>query len=186
MATPAAKKLITLDEYHQMGEDGVFLENNRVELIEGEILEMAPIGGEHVWIVANLHNYLAREYADKLFVFSQSPIELSNFTEPLPDLVATQLPSSPRRERPITLTNTLFVVEVSVTTLRHDRDRKLPLYAQAGIPEVWIVDVNNETVTVYSRPEGNLYKQTDTYKRGEAVRSTTVPGLTVPMNVILG
>ncbi len=127
----------TVEEYRKMGEAGIFSEDDRVELIDGEVVEMAPIGGRHVESVIRLNRLLSCWALDTreagLFVSVQNPLALSGYGEPQPDLILVR-----RREGrsgvPVP-EEVLLVVEVADTSLVYDRDRKLPLYAEAGIPE---------------------------------------------------
>jgi Uma2 family endonuclease len=135
----------TVEEYHKMAEAGVFSEDDRVELIQGEVVEMTPIGWRHARCVSTLNMLLTR-YADGRYVVSvQNPIAVDEHGEPQPDLaLVTELPVG-RLPGP---EEVLLVVEVSVTTLSYDRNVKLPLYARAGIPEAWIVDLTGEIIEV--------------------------------------
>ena len=134
----------TVEEYHRMGEAGIFSEDDRVELIGGAVVEMAPIGSRHMQSVARLNRVLSRwtfESPDDaaLFVSVQNPLVLFGKEEPQPDLVL--LRRSAERSDAFSSDEALLVVEVADTSLRYDRETKLPLYAAAGIPEAWIVDL---------------------------------------------
>lgn len=181
------KHRFTVDEYHKMGEAGIFGEDDRVELIDGEVVEMTPIGWRHARCVrrlVTLFGRLAGELAGGPYeVDAQNPVVLSEYGEPQPDLALV-------REVPVgrlpTPEDVALIVEVSDTTLAYDRNVKLPHYARAGIPEVWIVDLQNETIEVYADPEDGRYAKVRRYGREEELRSETVPGLTLPIEVILG
>jgi Uma2 family endonuclease len=129
----------TVEEYRRMGEAGIFLENDRVELIDGEVVEMTPIGWRHVFCVTRLTTLLS-EFAsgqatlERRYVVSvQNPVALRRHEEPQPDLALVEGPPSGRLPGPAEIA---LVVEVAETSLVHDRERKLPLYAEAGVPEV--------------------------------------------------
>ncbi len=147
-----ARKRFTVQEFDRMGETGVLAEGDRVELIDGEIVQMNPIGTRHVACVARCDRLLARGAGDAAIVFVQSPIQLGAYSEPQPDLAVVQ----PRLDfyesaRP-TASDVLLLVEVADTTLGYDRGTKVPLYARAGVPEVWVVDLGGAQVYVYREP----------------------------------
>jgi Uma2 family endonuclease len=146
----AKKHLFTVEEYHRMGETGIFGEDDRVELIDEEVVEMPPIGWRHAWAVTRLTTILVGWSAERCVASVQNPITLSlHDGEPLPDLVLVKDLPVGRLPGP---EDALLVIEVADTSLEYDRERKLPLYARAGMPEVWIVDLRNDAVEVYSEP----------------------------------
>lgn len=186
----AVRHRFTVEEYHKMAEAGILGEDDRVELINGEVVEMRPTGDRHVECVMRLTRILSRwsllEVPERagaaeegtLFVSPQSSLRLSRYSEPQPDLVLLRR-SGERTGTPVP-EETLLVVEVADTSLTQDRNQKFPLYAQAGIPEAWLVDLSGDAVEVHSRPEsgGDGYGTVSRYVRGERVASATVPGLT--------
>ena len=127
----------TTDEYHRMGEAGIFTEDDRVELIEGDVIQMAPVGDPHINAVDRLNEVFVIAVAGRARVSVQNPVRLSPRSEPQPDLLILRRESFGRAGRP---EDVLVLVEVSDTTLRYDRDTRLPLYAQHGIPDVLNVD----------------------------------------------
>jgi Uma2 family endonuclease len=170
----ARRRLFNVHEYHRMGEAGILRDGERTELIEGEIFEMAAIGGPHAGYVIQLTNLLARILPNELLVSPQNPVRLSNLSEPQPDLAVLRRPPARGREVPM-FDEVLLLIEVSDTSLRFDRERKLPLYAVAGIPEVWIVDVQADEVEVYWEPAGAAYHKTATFGKGDTIRSVSMP-----------
>ena len=159
-AVSVTKHRFTVEEYHKMGEAGIFDENDRVELIEGEVVEMAAMGDRHVECVMRLNRLLSRwafletseetsvAEEETLFVSPQSSLRVSGYGEPQPDLVLLRRREG-RAGTPIP-EETLLVVEVADTSLAYDRQRKLPLYAAAGIPEAWLVDLTEDRLEVHS------------------------------------
>ncbi len=147
----------TTADYHRMGEAGIIAPDVRVELIQGEIIDMTPIGSGHAGLVKHLNKIFIQTVGDAVVVGVQDPVVLDDFSEPEPDLALLRFredfytKSHPRPE------DVLLIVEVADTTLQYDREIKLPLYAHAGIPEVWLVDVVAKSVTVYSLPEEGGY-----------------------------
>src|SRR3712207_3329118 len=139
-----------VEEYHRMLEAGVLTEDDRVELIGGEIVDMTPIGWRHVACVNRLNMLLAAFAAGKGYTVSvQNPLRLAGDAEPQPDLALIK--ERPRREVP-TPEDVLLVVEVAEASLTYDREIKLPLYARAGIPEVWLVDLPHRKIEVRIDP----------------------------------
>ncbi len=142
-----------------MGEAGILHEDDRVELIEGDIVDMTPIGSWHAGAVAHLGRLLDRAVGDCAIVWVQNPVILNNLSEPEPDL-ALLLPRrdfyKPAHPRP---EDVLLIVEVADSSLRYDREVKVPLYARHGIPEVWLVDVESKALAVYRLPDGDSYRE---------------------------
>lgn len=173
----------TVAEYHQMGEAGIFTEDDRVELLAGEIYEMSPIGDRHVGAVNPLNEFfVVRLVGTEFMVSVQNPIRLGDDSEPQPDLVVMR-----RGVRGVPdAADVLLVVEVADSSRAYDRGKKLPLYAAAGIPEVWLVDVVAKTVERYTEPRGDRYRQLVVAERGDTVTSTVLPAIALPIADILG
>jgi len=154
-----------------MGEVGLLDEDDRVELIDGEVVDMDPVGGPHISCVIGLTHSLMRALDDGYFVSVQNPIRLRDGREPRPDLsLLKRRPAA--SEGPPEQEDVLLVIEVSDTTLAYDKDVKLRLYAEDGIPEAWIVDLNGRKVEGHSGPEATVV-------------SATVGGLSVPVDEVL-
>jgi Uma2 family endonuclease len=173
----------TVEEYHKMGEAGIFSEDDRVELVEGEIVEMTPIGWRHVEAVDRLNGLFNRWIVlkgddgglENLRVGVQNPLLLHEHGEHQPDVVLYR--AEEVRGRLPAAGDALLVVEVADTSLPYDRNIKVPLYARAGVSEAWIVDVRAGTVEVHSEPRGVGYAAVRRYSKDERVRSATVVGL---------
>lgn len=142
---------ITPDEYHQMGP--IFLDT-RLELIEGELFDMSPIGTAHFWTVAQLTHVLTLHLAKQAFIVCQGPLSLPD-SEPEPDVMVLKL--ADYRHRLPEPADVLLLIEVADSTVRYDRTRKLPLYARHGIPEVWLIDLNARVAEVHRQPVGERY-----------------------------
>ena len=179
-----ARRRFTAHEYHRMGEDGILHEDDRVELIEGEIVEMAAIGTRHFACVNALTRLLVRGVGDAAIVSVQNPVRLDEHTEPQPDLTVIRTRDY-RRSLPGP-EDALLLIEVSDTTLRYDRGVKLPLYARAGIPEVWIVDLVGEVIERYSGASEDGYRRVEQARRGEKIESEALPELTLRVDPVLG
>ena len=174
-----ARRLFTVDEYLLMAESGILHEDDRIELIEGEILQMAAIGTKHFACVNRLNRILVQGVGDAAIIHVQNPVQLSDLTEPQPDLALLR----PREDfyagkRPMPQ-DVLLLIEVSDTTLRYDQEIKLPLYALSGIPEVWIVDLSAEVLLTYAQPENRTYRKISQIGRGETTGLRVLPDLTV-------
>lgn len=155
-AVTLRKRKFDVDEYHRLGEAGILGEDDRVELIEGELVEMAPIGGEHATIVSALNMILVRQCDASQLVHVQNPLRLNRTSEPQSDLVVSRLIPG-LRDVP-NFKNALLVIEVADSTYNYDRKIKAPLYARAGVPELWIVDCQNRRVEVHTDAKADVYE----------------------------
>ena len=170
---------ITVHDYHRMGEIGVFAPDARVELIEGEIIDMASIGKDHQSIVDQLTRALVLVVGDHAIVRVQGSIRLSQWSEPEPDVVLLQPSPDFYRGESALGTDTLLVIEVSDTALKYDRDIKVPLYARHGVPEAWVVDVNGNALLVYGDLRDGKYERQVVLEHPAAVPVTHLPGITL-------
>jgi Uma2 family endonuclease len=177
------RRRFTVAEYEQMGAVGIFTEDDRVELIAGEIFEMSPIGLKHARCVNRLNRVLSRAVGPDMFVAVQNPIYLPDESAPQPDFaVVYERDTSDLWPTP---TDTLLVIEVADSSLEYDRNTKLPLYAAAGIGEAWLVDLASGTVERHSDPHDGLYRLVARARPGESLASTVLPALTIPIDTIL-
>jgi len=185
-AAQIARHLFSVDEYHRMGEAGIFGEDDRVELIEGEIIEMSPIGSPHAARVKRLNRLLVRRLGTRAIVQVQDPVVLNRLSEPEPDLAVLKPRVDFYAARHPEPTDVLLIIEVADSSRGFDRTVKAPLYAQAGIPELWIVDVIDEIVEVYRRPRRGAYRQISRFRRTQRVAIGAFPGATFRVADILG
>jgi Uma2 family endonuclease len=137
---------ISVEEYYRMGEAEILPPDARVELIDGEVIDMAAIGPSHAAVTNDLLSVLLSAVNGKGLVRGQAPIHLNDQSEPQPDVVIARLRPGNYRDAHPGPSDILLLIEVSDTTLRFDREVKVPVYAQAGVPEVWIVDLNGRKV----------------------------------------
>lgn len=172
------------EEYERMAEVGILGEDDRVELIDGEIVEMSPIGGRHVGCVNALADLLAEQVRREVLISVQNPIRLGSNQEPQPDIALVRR-GAPRNSVPAAA-DVLVVIEVADTSLEYDRGVKLPLYAAAGIEESWLVDLVAEIVERHTEPQDGVYRRIAPARRGETLSSTVLPGMTVSVDDILG
>jgi Uma2 family endonuclease len=148
-------------QYHLMAEAGVFDSESRIELIKGEIIQMSPIGKKHAVCVARLDRLLQRLLSNQAFIWVQSPVRLDNGSEPQPDLAILKLRDDFYEERLPIPEDILLIIEVSDSTIDYDLNIKMPLYAEFDIPEAWLIDVNEKTVTRFAKPSSSGYKSTE-------------------------
>jgi Uma2 family endonuclease len=149
---------ITVDEYYRMAEVGLLAPEARVELIEGVIIDMAPIGSRHGGTVVRLNRLLSRAVGDRAVVLVQHPVRLNNLSEPQPDLAVVKPRADDYTGAHPTGADTLLIVEVSETSFRYDRQIKVPLYAEHKIPEVWIVDLKSGQIHFFRVPAPGGYE----------------------------
>ncbi|HSK71106.1 MAG TPA: Uma2 family endonuclease [Pyrinomonadaceae bacterium] len=183
---PQPRRLrFSVDEYYKMIELGMLEDYEKAEIIEGELIQKMPIGDRHAFAVDNLNRFFVKNVADDILVRVQNPVRLSDYNEPVPDIILADLTKfdGKRHPRPA---ETLLIVEVSDTTLKYDRDVKLALYAEAEIHEVWIVNLKNDIIEVHQKPSVGIYQLAKIYKRGETVQSLVLPNLEVKVDEILG
>ena len=175
-----------VDEFARMGEAGIFTEDDRVELIDGEVLEMSPIGPPHAGTVNRLAELLITRLAGRANVIVQNPIRLDRHTEPQPDLVVARRRKDFYAGRHPEAADVLLVIEVADSSLRYDRTAKAPRYARAGIPETWIVDVQAGTVTVCADPGPQGYARRQVRRRGERIAAAGVPDPGLAVDDVVG
>jgi Uma2 family endonuclease len=154
----AARRRFTREEYQGMAEVGILKPTDRVELIRGEIVEMPRPGRRHVAFVNNLNRLLVLRLGDRAIVSVQNPVVLSDDTEPMPDLAVLGMRAVPYKDREAYPEDVLLLIEVADTSLRYDRSTKLRIYAEAGIPEYWIVDCVGETIEAHRTPGPEGYR----------------------------
>jgi Uma2 family endonuclease len=176
-----ARRLFTREEYHRMGEVGILKPTDRVELIRGEIVEMSPIGRRHVAFVDNLNQLLVVRLRGRAIVSVQNPVALSDDTEPQPDLKVLRRRPVPYKEREAYGEDVLLLIEVAETSLACDRSTKLRLYAEAGIPEYWVVDCVAESVELHRTPEGGRYRDVIRITGAAAVSPQAFPDVVLAL-----
>jgi len=173
----------TVAEYDQMGEIGIFGEDDHVELIDGEIIEMSPIGISHAWCVNQVLTHLIRTLGESVVFSVQNPIEIGERDLPQPDITIVRLSSDrSRHPRPA---DVLLPIEISDTSRDFDRNVKLRRYAEAGIAESWLVDLVTDTVERHSQPGPGGYRLIALAGRKESLPSTTLPAFTLIVDDIL-
>lgn len=185
MAPPLLKGPFTVDTYQRLAELGVLGEDERVELIAGQVVAMTPIGDRHASCVRRVHDLFARRALELAIIDVQNPVVLGPHDAPQPDLAvlkrrADGYPRHPRAR------DILLVIEVADTTLAYDRDVKIPLYARAAIPEVWLVNLPADRIDVYRQPVAGRYASVRGVSRGERLSPLRLPDITIEAAEILG
>jgi Uma2 family endonuclease len=179
------KHRITVDEYYRMAEVGLLAPDARVELIEGEIIDMAPIGTDHGSVVSELARLFILAAGDRARVHIQSAVRLDRASEPQPDLaVLVPRMDKYRHVHPVPA-DILLLIEVSDSTLRYDRDMKVPLYARHGIPEAWIVDLQNNVLRWYREPQGGVYLEQGEIREPGTLSPGALPDISVDLTGVL-
>jgi Uma2 family endonuclease len=178
---PAApRRLLTVDEYHRMGEAGILTDDDRVELIEGQLVAMAPICSEHTAAANALTRLLVLAVGDRGIVSVGNPVRLNRHSEPRPNFAVLK----PRDDYRKTLPgpeDTMLAVEVANTSLEYDRKVKLALYARGGIPEVWIVNLAAEEVEVHRSPAADNYTSVTRAAGSDDLTIEALPGVLIPV-----
>ena len=185
MALQLPRHKFTVHEYEQLGVSGIFSEDDRVELLDGDIVEMSPLGLRHVRCVNRLTMLLAPRLVGRAIVQVQSSLKLDVHWEPQPDVAVLRLRADDYRSGLPTGADVVLLIEVVDSSRDYDR-AKLPAYARSGIPEVWLVDLSQDLIEVYARPVKGAYREFQQLKRGESVVARTIAGLTLRVDRILG
>ena len=185
MAVQPVRHRFTVSEYYRMADAGIFGEDDRVELLDGEIVEMAAIGSRHAGCVNRLNSFFVQRLGRRAVVAVQNPVRLGDLSEPQPDLALV-------RPRPDDYGgghphpgDVLLLMEVADTTAAWERQHKLPLYASGGVGEVWLVDLAAPAVEVYRRPEGGVYGEVQVVGGGEVLSPLAFPDVALAVADLL-
>jgi Uma2 family endonuclease len=184
MSAVIQRHQFTIGDFARMVETGILAADQRVELIDGEVRKMHPIGSVHAAIVNRLTALLVAKLSGRAIVSVQNPVILNDFTEPQPDLVVLRLRDDFYKDELPAPGDVLLLIEVADTTLEYDRDEKVPRYARMNIPEVWLVDANSQQIMQYSRPNAGEYRHIATFGPGKELRSAAIESLDVSTNEV--
>ncbi len=180
------RRKFTVEQYHKMVESGILKEDERVELIRGEIIEMSPIGTKHAACVNRLVNLLVQLLGKRVIVAAQNPVALNNNSEPQPDVALLK----PRDDFYATAhpqpQDIFLLIEVADSTILYDREEKIPLYAKADIIEVWLVDINEQIVEVYQQSTATGYQHMQKFTSGQSLLIKAFPNVNITVNEIFG
>lgn len=181
-----ARHAFTVTEFHRMGEVGILSERDRVELIEGELVSMSPIGSHHAGAVNALTRLLILAAGERAVISVQNPVRLDEQTEPEPDVAVLRPREDDYRGATPAPGDVLLVVEVADTSLDYDRAVKRPLYARHGVPEVWVVDLAAREVEVCRGPVGGQYTSVNRVGAQGMLEPVLLPGVTISAAAVLG
>lgn len=185
MSVDTTRKLFSVAEYARMRTTGILAEDDRLELLDGEIRVMSPIGPRHAALVNRLNAAITRQLGATVIVSIQNPIQLNDYSEPQPDLALLH----PRDDYYATAhpcpDDIILVIEIADTSLPYDRDEKLPRYADAGIAEAWLIDVSAQTITQYTQPRNGTYRSRLTITNDETIVAQALPELQISVAHLL-
>ncbi len=185
-ATSLLKRLFTVEEYYQMYEAGLFANGERVELIRGEIIKMSPIGRRHAACVIRSSDVLTRKLGNRILLSVQNPLVLDNTSMPEPDIVLLKRKADFYESGLPQSVDVILLIEVADSTIDSDRELKIPIYAEDGITEVWLVDINNACIEVYRQPTSDGYQELLKYYRGQNLSILAFPDVNIAVDEILG
>ena len=186
MSAQLEPRRFNVTEYYRMAKAGVLKPDDRVELIEGEIIKMSPIGSPHAACVSRFASLLQTRRKLNAIVSVQNPVRLDDFSEPVPDIALLRPRNDFYAARHPKPADVLLIIEVADTSLLKDRNVKVPLYARAGIPETWLVNLPKQLIEVYFDLHNGKYRKCRKHKCGETIVSATVAGLSLKVKDILG
>lgn len=182
---PRRRRPLSVTDYDRMAEAGILRPGERVELIEGEIIDMSPVGPDHIDIVNALNEALVAATIGRAIVSVQNPVVLPDHSEPEPDLALLRRRGDRhyRRAKPLP-GDILLLIEVADTTLRYDGEIKVPLYAASGIPETWLIDVKGETLTRFRTPTGDGYEDAEIVADLRALELAELPDARIDLSAL--
>ncbi len=172
------------DDYIKLREAEIIAEDARVELLDGEIIEMSPIGYRHAYLVTRLRELFIKKLGFKHAIYEQNPVKLSESSMPQPDLLVLRQASSGYADSLPTHADVLILVEVSDSSVQYDRQEKLPIYAAANISEFWLVDAEQQTVEQYTAPLSERYAKLVIHQLQETIHSFNLPELEIALTAI--
>ena len=185
MSTERARLQFTTDHVYRMLATGILNEDDRVELIDGDLVTMSPIGNHHAYCVDTLNHLLVLTLNTKAIIRVQSSIHLDLYNLPQPDLAALRARRDRYRHAPPQPRDIFLVIEVADSTVRYDRMVKMPLYARFGVREAWLVDLPGQIIEIYTHPRDGVYRRSKSFRPGEMVRSARLPELSIAADELL-
>ena len=184
--TPGRPYRFTVDAFQRMADVGIFEEGDRVELLDGEIVVMNPISPGHSGRLRRILRILFRELGERALLDAQNPIQLRPRGQPQPDIVALRPRADDYTTSHPTAADVLLLIEIADSSLAHDRDTKARIYAQAGIPEYWIVNLVDSTLMVFRQPANGLYRSEQVLDSGDFVQPLAFPDASITVAEIFG
>lgn len=186
MSVELLRRAFTVEEYRRMAQAGILREDDRVELLDGEIVTMTPVGSRHAACVNRLTHALSARVVGRAIVSVQNPVQLGERSEPQPDLALLRSrPDFYAGAHPGPM-DVLLVIEVADTSIDLDREIKVPLYAQAAIPEVWLVDLAGGYIETYRGPGDQGYREVQRGSRGQHLSPQAFPDMRLAVEDLLG
>ena len=185
MAPRLLRGHFTVADYHRLAETGVLEPDARVELLDGQVVDMSPIGSRHAGTVKWLSRRLGSLLGDRAILGVQDPVVLDEYSEPEPDIAVLEPRADFYREAHPRASDVLLIVEVADATLEKDRDIKVPLYARDGIREVWIVDLNADRVEVYRDPRDGDYESQAIRMRADTLTMLAFPDVALRVDELI-
>ncbi|MEL6717484.1 MAG: Uma2 family endonuclease [Bacteroidota bacterium] len=184
MTLQIKKRLLEVKEYHRMIDANILSEDDRVELIHGEIIEMSPIKSFHASHVMRINHFLSNIVDEEVIVNVQNPILIPDYSEPEPDIALLKWDDDFYYEKHPQPADVILLIEVADSSLEYDQNIKLPLYATAQIPECWIINLREKQIEVYQHPKNGLYKQRNIVQAQDEIEITSL-SLTFPAQKLL-
>jgi Uma2 family endonuclease len=179
------KHLTDIHEWQKIGEANIFPPESRLELINGEIIEMAPIGSNHAGHLKRINNLLTLLVAGKAIVSIQDPLQLGDLSEPEPDFMLLKPNPDFYSSRHPVADDVLLLIEVADSSLNFDQNQKLRLYAMHNIPEYWLLNLIDNCLEVYRKPKGEVYAEKTTLYNGDNVTLSQLPEINIQITDIL-
>ncbi len=186
MVAEVVRRYFNVNEYHRMAEVGILSEGDNFELIEGEIVQLSPVGPRHAARVDRLNKLLNKHVGDEAIIRVQSPVRLHDLSEPEPDVAVLEPRGDYYEARHPTAAEVLLVIEISDSSGQYDREVKLPMYARAEIAEVWLMNLRADTFEINRKPAHGAYQESITADRGESISPLLLPHLSFAVNDLLG
>lgn len=184
-AEQPVRRRFTVEEFQRMGEAGIIAPDERVELIDGEVYEMTPVGPRHIWSVIYLNKYLVTLAGDDLFVSPQSGVTVGERRQPYPDFALLRLPPGKLPGEVPQSEDCVLLVEVADTSAGFDLKRKSRMYAEANVPEYWVLDLPKDRVVVHRRARAGVYREIVEYGADESFVTTAFGGRTIAVRDLL-
>ena len=172
---------ISRRRYDKMIDAGILTKDDKIELINGQLIKKMPIGIKHSGMVNALSNLLWQKLGGQAIISVQNPVALHEYSEPEPDIAVLRPPVSVYQERHPEPADIFFLIEVADTSLLFDREAKIPLYATCDIPECWLVDVNARSITVFRQPSGTTYQSRTEHKSGDTITLSMFPEVEITL-----
>ncbi len=185
MAVQLSTRRFTVEDFHRMGQAGIFSEDSHVELLDGDVVDISPIGSRHAACVSRLNRLLMQQLGDLVIVWVQNPVRLDVRSELQPDIAVLQPHSDFYAHGHPEPRDVLLLIEVADTSLETDHQIKLPLYAKAEIPEVWIVNLPDRRVEVYRQPTKGQYQLSQSFHEFDPIIFQAFPHIRLQVSEIV-